>query len=87
MYTKTTIKDGYEITETYQNWYEIWLESWKMAFIFVFAGCVGFIVTPFMAIYSIWNPRSIGRQTVKIHDPDQCQRHEKSPFESVDNLT
>lgn len=61
MYEKTYKKDGSTITEVYESWYEVWLAGWYASFIYTFCGVLAFVVTPFIAIRSIWKPNCIGR--------------------------
>lgn len=79
MYERKYIKDGYEVTETYQSWYEVWWEGWMMSGVYFICGVVGFFVTPFMAIRSLWYPNCVRSQGHKHHVQqldDETGRHD-----------
>ena len=60
MYTKKYEKDGENIVEFYRSWYDELWDGWIYSFWSIVIGLMSFVCTPFIALYSIWNPRCVG---------------------------
>jgi hypothetical protein len=65
MYTKKWCDEGIEHIEIYQSWYDVLWEGLILGSLYVIAGLIMLICTPFLTIYSIWNPVCLGNSTIK----------------------